>query len=73
MAHILSEVATRIPAGSVRRSATRNERSWYRLKSTTYAVGSKPDVHLDERPDSPAAAWYAFFLFTKKLTLWIFL
>jgi hypothetical protein len=24
------------------------------------------------KPDSPAAAWYAFYLFHKKFTLWIF-
>ena len=27
----------------------------------SYAVRSKPGVHLDERLDSPAAAWYLFF------------
>jgi hypothetical protein len=35
---------------------------------TTYAVGSKPGEHLDERPDSPPAGWNRTFFFTKMLT-----
>jgi len=34
---------------------------------TSYAVGSKPGVCLDERPASPAAAWYVFVFSPKKL------
>jgi len=37
------------------------------LFDTSYAVGSKPGVCLDERPDSPAAAWYVFIFFPEKL------
>jgi hypothetical protein len=29
-----------------------------RVIHTSYAVGSKPGVHLDERPDSPPAGRY---------------
>jgi len=38
-----------------------------RVNDRSYAVGSKPGVCLDERPDSPAAAWYMMFFFTKIL------
>jgi len=33
------------------------------LDDRSYAVNSKPGVCLDERFDSPAAAWYSFYLF----------